>query len=91
MTKAELLAKISEDAGVNKTQAGAVLDSLAETLTDILKNDGKLTLPGVGIFSVGQRAARTGRNPQTGEAIQIAAAKTVKFKATKAIKDTLNS
>jgi len=90
MTKSELITKLSDDAKITKAQASTVLDSLAETITASLKQDEKITLPGVGIFSVGFRAARQGRNPQTGATIQISAAKTVKFKIAKAIKDVLN-
>lgn len=90
MTKAELVSQLADATEITKSQAGLVLDSLAKTITDSLKQDEKITLPGVGIFSVGHRAAREGRNPQTGASLQIAAAKTVKFKVAKAIKDILN-
>ena len=90
MTKADLIAKLADDAGITKAQASTCIDSLAGVVTSSLKNDEKITVPGVGIFSVGNRAAREGRNPQTGEKLQIAAAKTVKFKVAKSIKDSLN-
>ena len=90
MTKAELIAKLADDAGTTKVQAEAVLKSLTEVITDSLKQGDKLTVPGIGIFSTGQRAAREGRNPQTGEKIQISAATTVKFKVSKPIKDACN-
>lgn len=90
MTKAELISKLAEEAGVTKTQADAVLSSLGATVTDTLKQGGKITVPGIGIFSVGERAAREGRNPQTGATIKIAAAKTVKYKAPKSLKDSVN-
>ena len=90
MNKAELVAKLSEDAEISKTQANAVLDSFVEAVTKTLKGGGKVTLVGFGTFSVTKRAARTGRNPKTGEAIKIAAAKTVKFTAGKAFKDAVN-
>jgi len=91
MTKTELTSQLSKDAEITKAQAGAVLDSLAKVIVDNLQKDEKITLPGVGIFSVGHRAAREGRNPQTGETLQIAAANTVKFKPVKSIKESINS
>lgn len=83
MNKAELIAKIAEDAGVTKTQANAAVDSFTEAVQKTLKAGGKLTLVGFGTFSVSKRAARTGRNPQTGAAIKIKAKKVAKFKAGK--------
>jgi len=90
MNKAELVAKLADDAGISKTQANAALDSFVEAVTKTLKGGGKVTLVGFGTFSVTKRAARTGRNPQTGETIKIPAAKTVKFSAGKAFKDAVN-
>ena len=83
MNKAELVAKIADDAGVSKTQANAALDSFIEAVTKTLKSGGKVTLVGFGTFSVTKRAARTGRNPQTGATIKIKAKKVAKFKAGK--------
>lgn len=83
MNKAELIAKIAEDAGVTKTQANAAIDSFTEAVQKTLKGGGKLTLVGFGTFSVSKRAARTGRNPQTGATIKIKAKKVAKFKAGK--------
>ena len=83
MNKAELVAKLSEDAEISKTQANAVLDSFVEAVTKTLKGGGKVTLGGFGTFSVTKRAARTGRNPQTGATIKIKAKKVAKFKAGK--------
>ncbi len=83
MNKAELIAQIAEDAGVTKTQANAALDSFVDTVTKTLKKGDKVTLVGFGTFSVSKRAARTGRNPQTGEAIKIKAKKVARFKAGK--------
>ncbi|HTH32190.1 MAG TPA: HU family DNA-binding protein [Lacibacter sp.] len=83
MNKAELVAKLSEDAELSKTQANAVLDSFVEAVTKTLKGGGKVTLVGFGTFSVTKRAARTGRNPQTGATIKIKAKKVAKFKAGK--------
>jgi len=86
-----LLAKIATDVDVTKRVAETVLESLTDTILTALQNDEKIVLPGFGSFSVGNRAAREGRNPQTGEAIQIAAARTVKFKALIGLKNALNS
>jgi DNA-binding protein HU-beta len=83
MNKAELVAKLSDDAGISKTQANAALDSFIEAVTKSLKGGGKVTLVGFGTFSVSKRSARTGRNPQTGETIKIKAKKVAKFKAGK--------
>ena len=83
MNKAELIAKLSGDAGITKTQANAALDSFVEAVTKTLKGGGKVTLVGFGTFSVSKRAARNGRNPQTGEVIKIKARKVAKFKAGK--------
>ncbi|GAC1425927.1 MAG: HU family DNA-binding protein [Chitinophagaceae bacterium] len=83
MNKAELIAKISDDAGITKTQGNAVLDSVIEAVTKTLKSGGKVTLVGFGTFSVSKRAARNGRNPQTGAVIKIKARKVAKFKAGK--------
>ena len=83
MTKAELVAKIAEDAGITKIAATAALDSFMEGVTKSLKDGDKLTLVGFGTFSVSKRAARIGRNPFTGEQIKIKAKKVAKFKASK--------
>ena len=83
MNKAELIAKIADDAGITKTQANSTLDSFVEAVTKTLKGNGKVTLVGFGTFSVSKRAARNGRNPQTGAVIKIKAKKVAKFKAGK--------
>ena len=83
MNKAELITKMADDAGVTKTQANATLDSFVEAVTKTLKGGGKVTLVGFGTFSVSKRAARNGRNPQTGAVIKIKAKKVAKFKAGK--------
>lgn len=83
MNKAELIAKIAEDTGINKTEANAALDSFIEAVTKTLKAGGKVTLVGFGTFSVSKRSARNGRNPQTGEVIKIKARKVARFKAGK--------
>lgn len=83
MNKAELIAKLADDAGITKTQANAALDSFVAAVTKTLKGGGKVTLVGFGTFSVSKRAARNGRNPQTGAVIKIKAKKVAKFKAGK--------
>jgi DNA-binding protein HU-beta len=83
MNKAELIAKLADDAGITKTQANATLDSFVSAITKTLKGGGKVTLVGFGTFSVTKRAARTGRNPQTGAVIKIKAKKVARFKAGK--------
>ena len=77
------IAKISDDADITKTQANAALDSFVEAITKTLKGGGKVTMVGFGTFSVSKRAARNGRNPQTGAVIKIKAKKVAKFKAGK--------
>ncbi len=89
MNKAELIAQLAEDAGVTKTQANAALDSFISAVTKTLKKGDKVTLVGFGTFSVSKRAARTGRNPQTGAAIKIKAKKVAKFKAGKELSSKL--
>ncbi|MBP1599855.1 MAG: DNA-binding protein [Acidobacteria bacterium] len=81
MNKGDLVAKIAKDAGITKVQAEAALDSLTGTVTGALKKGQKVTLVGFASFSVAKRKARTGRNPQTGETIKIAARKVPKIVA----------
>jgi DNA-binding protein HU-beta len=83
MNKAELISKIADEAGITKTQANNTLDSFVEAVGKTLKGGGKVTLVGFGTFSVSKRAARNGRNPQTGAVIKIKAKKVAKFKAGK--------
>ena len=83
MNKAELCAKMADDAGITKTQANAAVDSFVEAVTKTLKSGNKVTLVGFGTFSVSKRAARNGRNPQTGAVIKIKAKKVAKFRAGK--------
>jgi DNA-binding protein HU-beta len=89
MNKAELINKVADDTGVTKTQANAALDSFIEAVTKTLKTGGKVTLVGFGTFSVSKRAARNGRNPQTGEVIKIKARKVARFKAGKELSGKL--
>ncbi len=81
MNKGDLINQIAEDGGLSKSQAGAALNSVLDSVAGTLSKGGKVTLVGFGTFSVSQRSARTGRNPQTGAAIQIKAKNVVKFKA----------
>ena len=81
MNKAELVSAIATDAGVSKSVASKVLDSMINNVTESLKKGDKVTLVGFGTFSVTKRKARTGRNPQTGEEIKIPAKKVAKFRA----------
>lgn len=83
MNKAQLIAKLAEDAGITKTQANAALDSFIEAVTMSLKDGGKVTLVGFGTFSVSERQERNGLNPQTKEVIRIKAKKVARFKAGK--------
>jgi len=90
VTKADLVNAIAEQAGLSKADAEKALKAFTGAVTKALKVGDKVSLVGFGTFSVGQRAARTGKNPQTGAKIKIPAAKTPKFKAGKALKDSVN-
>jgi DNA-binding protein HU-beta len=90
MNKSELIAAIAEHSNLTKTDSGRALDSLIKTIENTLKAGDSITLVGFGSFEVKDRAARTGRNPQTGQEIAIAAAKVPSFKAGKALKDAVN-
>jgi DNA-binding protein HU-beta len=90
MTKAELIEQMAKDAKISKAAAGKALACLIDSVTKTLKKkEGKVTLVGFGTFSKVHRKARTGRNPQTGAAIKIKARNAVKFKAGKALNDSL--
>ena len=89
MNKAELISKIAEKANLSKKEAAASLAALTTSITDALKDGESLTLVGFGTFEVKTRAARTGKNPRTGEAIEIPEAKIPAFKAGKALKDAV--
>ncbi len=89
MNKAELIDAIAEKAGLTKVQAKSAIDSYHETVAGALKSGGSVDIAGFGSFSVAARAARTGRNPKTGEALQIKAAKVPKFKPGKGLRDSL--
>ncbi|GGB16470.1 MULTISPECIES: nucleoid-associated protein HU-beta [Agarivorans] len=90
MNKAQLVDKIAEGADISKAAAGRALDSFIEAISDTLKEGDSVALVGFGTFQVKERSARTGRNPQTGAEIQIAAANVPSFKAGKALKDAVN-
>ncbi len=89
MTKVELIERISKEVSLSKADAGRALNTIIDNITNALKKGQKLTLVGFGTFSVSKRKARTGRNPQTGAAIKIAARKVPKFSAGKAFKDAV--
>jgi DNA-binding protein HU-beta len=90
MTKKELIERIASHTDVPKSDIDRVLNALVQHVSDALATDDSIVLPGLGKFSVKQRAARTGRNPQTGEAIAIAACNVAVFKPAKALKDAIN-
>ena len=90
MNKTELIAAIADKAGLTKKDAEEVVNAFTETVTKALKKGDKVQLVGFGTFEVPKRGARTGRNPQTGETMKIAATKAPKFKPGKAFKDALN-
>ncbi len=91
MNKTELIAALADKAKVSKKDAAAVLDAFVETTTETLAKKDKITLIGFGTFETRERAARTGRNPQTGKEIKIAASTAPAFKPGKALKDAVNA
>ncbi len=91
MNKQELIDLVSEEVEVSKASVNKVLDALLHTIKNAVAEGDTVQLIGFGSFGAGERAARTGRNPKTGEPLEIAAAKVVKFSAGKAFKDALNS
>lgn len=90
MNKAELIDAVAASAGLSKADATRAVESTLSTISSTLSGGGSVALVGFGTFAVKQRAARTGRNPKTGEAIQIPASKVPGFKAGKALKDAVN-
>ena len=90
MTKKELIDQIAVDAEITKKEAETALESVLKGIETSLLEDGKITFVGFGTFEVTERAAREGRNPLTGEKMQIKASKAPKFKAGKALKDAVN-
>jgi len=90
VNKTQLVEQIAENADISKASAGRALDAFIEAVTETLTAEEQVALVGFGTFSVRTRAARTGRNPKTGEEIQIAEAKVPAFKAGKALKEACN-
>ena len=91
MNKTDLIDEIAAAADLPKASAARALDAVVDSITDALKKGDQVSLVGFGTFQVKHRAARTGRNPQTGAAIEIAASNAPSFKAGKALKDAVNS
>lgn len=89
MNKSELVEAIANGSGVTKAEASKMLDFFTKTITDALASGDQVVVPGFGSFSTGVRAARTGRNPQTGMAIEIKASRVAKFKAGKTLKEAV--
>ena len=90
ITKDQLIADIAESTDTTKVQVRAVLEQLAQIVGDQLDNGGEITLPGIGKLKVTERPARTGRNPSTGAAIEIAAKKVIKLVVAKGLTDAVN-
>jgi DNA-binding protein HU-beta len=90
MNKNDLVQAVADEANLSKADAGRAIDAVVSAIGNTLKQGGSVSLVGFGTFLVRERAARTGRNPRTGEEIKIAAAKNPVFKAGKALKDAVN-
>ena len=90
MNKTELIEAMAESADISKAAANRALEGMVEAITNAVKGGDTVSIIGFGTFSVRERAARTGRNPKTGQEIQIAASKSPAFKAGKAFKDAVN-
>jgi DNA-binding protein HU-beta len=90
MSKSELIEAVAQSADLSKAAAGRAVDALVDAITSALKEGDQVTLVGFGTFSVRERAARSGRNPRTGQTIDISASKVPGFKAGKALKDAVN-
>ncbi|MDZ7810616.1 MAG: HU family DNA-binding protein [Arhodomonas sp.] len=90
MNKSELIEAVAQSADISKAAATRAVDAFADSVADALKKGDQVTLVGFGTFTVRERAARTGRNPRTGESIKIPASKVPGFKAGKALKDAVN-
>jgi DNA-binding protein HU-beta len=90
MNKTELIDAVADEAEVSKAEAGRTVDAVISSITKALKKGDSVTLVGFGTFQVRKRAARTGRNPKTGDTIKIKASKNPAFKAGKALKDAVN-
>ena len=90
MKKVELIEAVAAKAGLTKADAGRAVDGVIATITEALVKGDKVPLVGFGTFAISKRAARTGRNPQTGETVKIAARNAVTFKAGSALKEAVN-
>ncbi len=90
MSKSDVLSAVADAAGCSKTEAEAAIEAFFGAVVNAAQSGDSVAWPGIGKFSLSERAARTGRNPQTGEQIQISASRSVKFSAAKALKDTMN-
>jgi len=90
MNKSELIDAVAESADISKASAGRAVDAVIDSITGALKKNDQVTLVGFGTFTVRQRAARSGRNPRTGETIKIKASSVPAFKPGKALKDAVN-
>ena len=90
MNKSEFISAVADAAGLSKVDAARAVDAYADVVKNVLKSGDSVTLVGFGNFEVRERAARTGRNPRTGETLEIAASRTPSFKAGKALKDAVN-
>ena len=89
MTKPDLITKIAEKSNLSKKDAAAALTALTDVITEALKAEGKVAIPSLGTFELRERAARTGKNPRTGETVEIAAKRVPAFKPAKALKDAI--
>jgi DNA-binding protein HU-beta len=90
MNKADLVAAVAASADVSKAKAEEVINAFLDQVVSSAKSGDKVTWPGFGSFSISERAARTGRNPQTGEAVQVKASRALKFSASSKLKSDLN-
>ncbi len=90
MNKGEMITLVAAKSGVSKKDAKEVVDAMVELVGDVLKEGDSIQIAGFGTFKVSERAARQGRNPKTGETIEIAASRSPSFKAGKALKDKVN-
>lgn len=91
MNKTEFTKTVAEKAGISKAEAKKTVEAVLDTVTESLKNGDKISLPGFGVFSTRETSARVGRNPATGESVNIAARRVAGFKAGAGLKDALNS
>lgn len=91
MNKSELTDKVAHKSGISKTDAKKAIEAFMDSITESLKVDDKVSLPGFGVFSAQDQSARVGRNPATGETVDIPPRRVAKFKAGSGLKDTLNS